>query len=97
MSKKELLAEIHELREKVMDQGRTIVAMILEAERCKERLQAAVEDMRKLGHMGQNVCPVCAYYNHGEGYKDKCIDCIINKEVDNFRWRGERTDGGADA
>lgn len=55
----------------------------------ENRLNQAVEDMRMLGRMGANICPVCAWYNHGEGCKDKCVPCITNKETDNFRWRGE--------
>lgn len=49
-----------------------------------ELLNQAVEDIRMLGRMGQNICPVCANYNHGEGSK-MCISC---PKMDNFRWRG---------
>lgn len=52
------------------------------------KLNQAVEDMRMLGRMGANVCPVCAHYNHGEGSKEHCITCITNRETDNFEWRG---------
>jgi len=48
----------------------------------------AVEDIRRLGRMGANICPVCAHYNHGEGSKEHCITCIINRDTDNFEWRG---------
>ena len=34
----------------------------------------AVEDIRALGRMGVNICPLCAHYNHGEGGK-QCITC----------------------
>lgn len=51
-------------------------------------LNQAVEDMRKLGRMGQNVCPVCAYYNHGEGCKE-CVKCM---KEDCFRWRCDKDD-----
>lgn len=44
----------------------------------------AVEDLKMLGRMGANICPVCAHYNHGEGSK-KCISC---PKMDNFEWRG---------
>ena len=51
-------------------------------------LNQAVEDIRMLGRMGQNVCPVCAHYNHGEGDKQKCVGCIMKWDTDNFEWRG---------
>lgn len=44
----------------------------------------AVEDIRTLGRMGQNICPVCAHYNNGEGSKT-CISC---PKMDNWEWRG---------
>lgn len=44
----------------------------------------AVEDIRALGRMGVNICPLCAHYNHGEGGK-QCISC---PKMDNFAWRG---------
>ena len=47
------------------------------------------EDIRMLGRMGQNICPVCANYNHGEGSK-KCISC---PKMDNFEWRGVVKEG----
>lgn len=53
-----------------------------------DKLEQAVEDMRMLGRMGANICPICAYHNHGEGDKQKCVTCIINRETDNFEWRG---------
>ena len=53
-----------------------------------KKLDAAEEDIRMLGRMGANICPVCAHYNHGEVDKQKCITCIINRETDNFEWRG---------
>ena len=51
-------------------------------------LNQAVEDIRMLGRMGANICPVCAHHNHGEGDKQKCVSCIINRDTDNFEWRG---------
>lgn len=50
----------------------------------ESKLKQAVEDIRLLGRMGQNVCPVCANYNHGQGCKE-CIKCL---KEDNFKWRG---------
>ena len=47
-------------------------------------LNQAVEDIRLLGRMGQNICPVCANYNHGQGCKE-CVKCL---KEDNFKWRG---------
>lgn len=52
------------------------------------KLNQAEEDIRMLGRMGANICPVCAHYNHGEGDKQKCVSCIINRDTDNFEWRG---------
>lgn len=49
----------------------------------------AVEYLKMLGRMGQNICPVCAHYNHGEGSK-KCITC---PKMDNFEWRGVVKEG----
>lgn len=49
----------------------------------KER-DAAVNDMRILGRMGENTCAVCKNRNRGEG-GEKCIGCLI---VDNWEWRG---------
>lgn len=77
MRKKELLVENMELREMVLKQGRTIVGMMLNEEK-------AVEDIRLLGRMGINICPVCAHHNHGQGSKE-CVKCL---KEDNFEWRG---------
>ena len=85
MWKNDLKQEIFQLRDLATDQGRTIVGLMLECEGLKRERNMAVEDMRKLGRMGQNVCPVCAYYNHGEGCKE-CVKCM---KEDCFRWRGE--------
>ena len=54
----------------------------------ESKLNQAVEDIRMLGRMGTNICPVCAHHNHGEGDKQKCVTCIINRDTDNFEWRG---------
>ena len=35
-------------------------------------LHQAVEDIRLLGRMGANICPVCTHYNHGAGNPEKC-------------------------
>lgn len=62
---------------------------LVEQNKClrKER-DALVEDIRMLGRMGQDICTVCAHYNHGEGVKEKCISCIMKWDTDNFEWRG---------
>ena len=56
-----------------------------------ELLNQAMEDIRILGRMGQNICPVCANYNHGAGCKD-CVKCL---KEDNFEWRGLVKEGKA--
>lgn len=48
------------------------------------KMNAAVKDIRLLGRMGINVCPVCAHHNHGQGCKE-CVKCL---KEDNFKWRG---------
>lgn len=58
----------------------------------KTVLERAVEDIRMLGRTGEFICPVCAYFNHGEGTKGECVKCLTG---DGFRWRGEKDDGGA--
>ena len=45
----------------------------------------AVEDIRILGQMGQNICPVCAHYNHGAGSPEHCPKAL---KEDCFEWRG---------
>lgn len=52
-----------------------------------DKLHQAVEDIRMLGRMGQNVCLVCAHYNHGAGTRDVCPKCMVE---DCFEWRGLR-------
>ena len=84
MRKKEMLITIEQLRNAVMKQGRDIVGMMLEVDNVKEERDQAVEDIRALGRMGANICPLCAHYNHGEGGK-QCIAC---PKMDNFAWRG---------
>ena len=82
MRKKELLVENRELREMVFEQGRTIVGLMLNEEK-------TVEDMRMLGRMGANICPVCAHYNHGAGDPDHCPRAL---KGDCFEWRGVQHD-----
>ena len=53
----------------------------------ESKLNQAVEDIRMLGRTGEFICPVCAYYNHGEGTKGECVKCLTG---DGFRWRGEK-------
>ena len=84
MRKKEMLITIEQLRNAVMKQGRDIVGMMLEVDNVKEERDQAVEDIRALGRMGANICPLCAHYNHGEGSK-QCIAC---PKADNWEWRG---------
>jgi hypothetical protein len=48
-------------------------------------LHQAVEDIRILGQMGQNICPVCAHYNHGAGSPEHCPKAL---KEDCFEWRG---------
>lgn len=59
----------------------------------ESKLNQAVEDIRMLGRTGEFICPVCAYYNHGEGTSGECVKCLTG---DGFRWRGEKMDGGAE-
>lgn len=57
-------------------------------ERCDslyKTLDAAEEDIRMLGRMGANICPVCAHYNHGAGNPGKCPKAL---KEDCFEWRG---------
>ena len=49
-------------------------------------LAQAIDDIRLLARM-EFACPVCAYYNHGEGKKGECVKCLTG---DGFRWRGEK-------
>ena len=67
---------------------KTFENLVEENKRLRKERDAAVEDMRMLGRMGENICCVCANYHHGEGDKQKCINCIINRDTDNFEWRG---------
>lgn len=59
------------------------VALIQQLE---SKLNQAVEDIRLLAQM-EFACPVCAYYNNGEGIKGECVKCLTG---DGFRWRGEK-------
>ena len=86
MWKKDMKEEIAWLRDVVMTQGREIVAMMLECESLREERDKAVKDIRLLARM-EFACPVCAYYNHGEGKKGECVKCLTG---DGFRWRGEK-------
>ena len=51
-----------------------------------DKLKQAIDDIRLLARM-EFACPVCAYYNHGEGKKGECVKCLTG---DGFRWRGEK-------
>lgn len=59
----------------------------------ESKLNQAVEDIRMLRRTGEFICPVCAYYNHGEGTTGECVKCLTG---DGFRWRGDNMDGGAE-
>ena len=74
---------------KIEDMQVTIHNLMKQNDRLRKERDAAVEDIRMLGRMGLNICPVCACHNHGEGDKQKCVTCIINNDTDNFQWRGE--------
>lgn len=76
----------------VADLQEAVKNLMAQNDRLRKERDAAVEDIRMLGRMGANICPVCARYNHGEGDKRKCITCIINRETDNFEWRGVQHD-----
>lgn len=66
----------------------TIDKLIAENKQLRKERDALVEDIRMLGRMGQDICTVCAHYNHGEGDKQKCISCVMKWDTDNFTWRG---------
>lgn len=53
----------------------------------ESKLNQAVEDLRLLGRMGANICPVCAHYNHGAGNPEKCPKAL---KEDCFEWRGTK-------
>ena len=55
--------------------------------RLEHKLNEAVEDIRLLGRMGANICPVCAHYNHGAGDPEKCPNAL---KEDCFEWRGTK-------
>lgn len=42
-------------------------------------------DIRLLGRMGQNICPVCVHYNHGAGNPERCPNAL---KEECFEWRG---------
>lgn len=66
-----------------MEQTDFIIETVNDA---KKTIIQAVEDLRLLGRMGQNVCPVCAHYNHGAGDPKRCPRAL--KGEDCFEWRG---------
>lgn len=91
MRKKGLLDKIELLDKAVQKQGRDIIGMMLEVEKAKEERNQAVEDIRSLGRMGANICPLCAHYNHGMGSKTMCPAC---PKLDNWEWHGIVTKEG---
>lgn len=54
--------------------------------RLKKEYDALETDIRMLGRMGQNICAVCAHYNHGAGDPKRCPRAL--KGEDCFEWRG---------
>lgn len=68
----------------MQEHGVNLIGFMYEFQRVTEELYQAVEDIKTLGRMGVNICPLCAHYNHGEGGK-RCIAC---PKMDNFEWRG---------
>jgi hypothetical protein len=89
MRKKDMRDENEQLHNAVYEQGRAIVGLSFRCNDAEAECEALIEDIRMLGRMGQNICPVCAHYNHGEGSK-KCITC---PKMDNFEWRGVVKEG----
>lgn len=81
---KELLEMNRRLQEQIKEMFRTNLQLVTAAGIAEGTMDVALKDIRALGRMGQNICPVCAHYNHGEGSK-KCITC---PKMDNFEWRG---------
>jgi len=55
--------------------------------RLESKPKQAVEDILLLGHMGANICPVCAHYNHGAGDPKHCPKAL---KEDCFEWRGTK-------
>jgi len=51
----------------------------------ESKMKQAEADIRMLGRMGANICPVCANYNHGQGCKE-CVKHLSGEEC--FEWRG---------
>lgn len=54
--------------------------------RLKKEYVALKADIRMLGRMGANICPVCAHYNHGAGDPKQCPRALKGEEC--FEWRG---------
>ena len=52
----------------------------------ESKMKQAEADIRMLGRMGANICPVCAHYNHGTGDPKQCPRAL--KGEDCFEWRG---------
>lgn len=68
----------------------TVIDAKEEILRLANKVAQAVEDIRMLGRMGQNICPVCAHYNHGAGNPKQCPRAL--KCEDCFEWRGMKHD-----
>ena len=74
------------------DAQQAIQNLMAQNERLRKERDAAVESIRQLGRT-EFVCPVCAYYNHGEGTTGECVKCLTG---DGFRWRGSRDEHSID-
>lgn len=65
------------------------MALIEKCDSLYKEIDAVVEDIRMLGRMGANICPVCAHYNHGAGDPKHCPKAL---KEDCFEWRGVQHD-----
>ena len=62
------------------------VDFILETtKKAKEVILQLDADIRMLGRMGANICPVCIHYNKGAGSPEHCPRFL---KEDCFEWRG---------
>lgn len=76
----------------VVDLQETVKNLMAQNEILRRERDRAVEDIRMLGRMGANICPVCAHYNHGKGTNGECVKCLTG---DGFRWRGKKGEDDA--
>lgn len=64
------------------------LSLIEKCDSLYKTLDVVVNDIRMLGRMGANICPVCAHYNHGAGDPKQCPRAL--KGEDCFEWRGTK-------